>query len=135
MIVYWGDALMDKLIQMRLQILEDSGEISFSVAQSVRAFIRQLESRYAFEVSEENGAMFVTHLAVALNRIQKGETIEEIDPILLTEAEGTRYWSALPGLLAELEAGAKVKIPQQERGYLALHLAVMLDKAKGGEGN
>lgn len=126
---------MDSLIEMRIQILEDSEEISAKVAEGVRKFIALLETEYSFTVTEANGAMFVTHLAVALSRIEKGETIEGIDPALLAEAAATPYWQTLPGLLADLEQLVQQKIPEQERGYLALHMAVMLKKAKGGEEN
>lgn len=124
---------MDELIRLRLQILEDSGEITGQTAESVRDFIGILESRYSIIVTEENGAMLVTHLAVALNRIGQGETIQGIEPALLEEAGKTRFWDELPELLGHLEKRAGVLIPEEERGYLALHLAVMLEKVKGAE--
>jgi transcriptional regulatory protein LevR len=126
---------MDELIRMRLEILRDAGEISGSVQAAVEGLLIKLEDKYSFAVTEDNGAMFVTHLAAPLNRIEKGETIEAIETSLLEEARETPYWRELPQLLEWLEQETGLKIPEQERGYLALHLAVMLEKAKGGEDN
>ena len=126
---------MDDTVKMRLNILRDSGEISNRIADALTAFIKKLEGKYYFVLTEDNGAMFVTHLAAALGRIERGDTIEAIEPTLLAEARQTPHWGELPGLMARLEQEAGLSIPEQERGYLALHMAVMLEKAKGGEGN
>lgn len=117
---------MEQNLAERLSILKASGQISEQAAASVRYFVGLLEEKYSVALTEEKGAMLVTHLALALTRIEKGEDIQELAPDLLAEVKESSYYAELEPLLTALEQQSKLKITPAEQGYLALHLATAL---------
>ena len=55
----------------RLDLLEDSGQVSAAARQQTLDFIDAVEAAFAVGLDEENGAMLVTHLAMALTRTER----------------------------------------------------------------
>lgn len=119
---------MDEMLNLRLELIEKSGEIDFSIRKAVIDFIKNIEKKYSIEVKEENGSMLVTHLAMALSRIKKGEEIESIDEEIFQEVKTMRIYSELPEYYKLLEEQLDISIPQSEKDYIALHVCTLIKK-------
>lgn len=114
---------MDKALQQRLDILLSAGTIDEPIVQVVKEFIAVTERTLAIPLTEENGSMFVTHLAMALARIKQGEVISPIDEALLSEEVLTcPIYPKIPEIIGEVERRTEIKLPHEEYGYVALHL-------------
>lgn len=114
---------MDKTLKERLVILQQAGQIDDATVKSIEKFIKLIEEKLNIKVTEENGSMFVTHIAMAISRLKNGEEIAPLDDLLLSELKGTRIYPKIPSLIKELEERLKINIPESEYGYIALHLA------------
>lgn len=119
---------MDEILNLRLELIEKSGEIDFSIRKAVIDFIKNIEKKYSIEVKEENGSMLVTHLAMALSRIKKGEEIESIDEEIFQEVKTMKIYSELPEYYKLLEEQLDIFIPQSEKDYIALHVCTLIKK-------
>lgn len=126
---------MDELLMQRLNILKDAGEISEDIRTSIIDFADNLEREYCLELNEDNAAMLITHLAMALARIKKGEKINEIDELSLTEIKQTPVYNDLPKFFKKIEEKLQLKIPDSEKGFIALHVCTLVSKLSVKEDN
>lgn len=125
--VHWiGGDRMDVALKERLEILNGAGEISDEIMDVVTEFVQNFEEKYSFEITEENGAMLITHLAMALARIKRGEEINEMDELALKEIKETPTYNELPEFYKEIEDKLKIKIPDSEKGFIAVHACTLI---------
>lgn len=113
---------MDKGLKERLNLLKESGQIDKSTVQNLHDFIKIIEDRLNVKITEENGSMFVTHMAMAITRIKAGEEITPLEDSLLEELESTPVYHEIPILISKFEKESGIIIPQSEYGYISLHL-------------
>ncbi|MDB4896357.1 MAG: putative transcriptional antiterminator [Firmicutes bacterium] len=114
-------------LEPRLQLLAESGQISPLVAELTREVMRKVEAAYHIELTEENGAMFVTHLAVALERLRTGQAISEMPEAALAEVKAyTREWQFMSEVARETAERLHVQVPEGEVGFLTAHLATLV---------
>jgi transcriptional antiterminator len=114
-------------IETRLQLLLDSGQIDVAAHAATRAVVALVEGRYRTQVTEDNGAQFVTHLAVALARLRRGEGLCELPQAALSEArEYPVEWEFVATAVGEQARRLDVTLPTAEIAYLTLHLAALL---------
>lgn len=66
------------MLKERIEILKNGGVISQEVADFVNHTIDVIVKDYP-QVNEDAAAMFTTHLAMAAERIRRGEVVEELD--------------------------------------------------------
>ncbi len=115
-------------LELRLRLLEESGQISPEVAELTRRILARVEERYGIVLTEENGAMFTTHLAIALERLRSGEAIEAMVAEGLAEVKAyPEEWAFVSETVAG-EAGRQlgVVVPEGEIGYLTAHLITLV---------
>jgi len=117
---------MNEELMLRLNLLLGAGEIDQEILDSVEAFSILLEERYQLRLTEEKGSMLITHLAMSLARIKRGEAIEEMDPGVLSEIKENRVYQDLPLLYAAIEERLNIALPESEKGYIALHICSLL---------
>lgn len=113
---------MDNMLLMRLNLLLDAGEIDEEIIQIIAEFTRMVEEELSLSIDEKNGSMFITHMAMALSRIKKGEEIMPMDESLLDEVKASNAYNKIPTLIDEIEKRFDINIPKSEFGYIALHL-------------
>ncbi|MBS4536716.1 PRD domain-containing protein [Clostridium sp. D2Q-14] len=124
---------MNKLLVQRLEILKGAGEISEKIKDVTLDFISKFEEKYSLEMTEENASMLVTHLAMALSRIKKGEKIEEMDEMALEEVKENEIYDDFPEFYDFIEKRLDIEIPESEKGYIALHGCILILNNKGKE--
>lgn len=114
-------------LDLRLRLLEESGQIGPAVAALTRQTIGRVEAEYGLVLDEENGSMFVTHLAVALERLRQGQAIAAMPEAALAEVRGYgREWRFIERVAAEAASQMGVTVPEGEVGFLTAHLATLV---------
>lgn len=117
---------MDTSLKERLEILKGAGEISDEIMDVVTEFVKNFEKKYSAEITEENGSMLITHLAMALARIKRGEEINEMDELALEEIKETPTYNELPEFYKKIEDKLQIKIPDSEKGFIAVHVCTLV---------
>ena len=75
------------MLKMRMQIMEQGGVISNKVACFMNLVIDLMKERFP-EWSQEKEEMFTTHLAMATERISKGDIVETMDETAWEDVKG-----------------------------------------------
>lgn len=121
---------MDEMLKTRLGILRDAGEITDEIYSAIREFIEDFEKKYKVNMTEDNASMFITHMAMALARIKKGEAVNPMDEILLEDIKGNDVYDELPEFYEKIESKLNIEIPESEKGFIALHACSLLINEK-----
>jgi transcriptional regulatory protein LevR len=119
---------MESTIKQRLDILKQADQITEKMELAITTLLEKLEDTYQLKVTEENGAMLVMHLAIALARIERGETVARMDEVVIDQIRGAKGFDELPEFLGDLEREMGWKIPAEEFEYIALHFCTMIEK-------
>lgn len=115
-------------LELRLRLLEESGQIGPEVAELTRFVLERVQERYGVVLTEQNGAMFITHLAVALERLRSGQAIDCMLADGLAEVKAyPEEWAFVSQVVGE-EAGQRlgVAVPEGEIGFLTAHLITLI---------
>jgi len=107
---------LDRNIDMRLLNL-----IDYETVLKIEKAILKLEKEIDYEITESTYLGLTVHLALALERIKKGEKIK-IGENNLTELKNTPEYVFAEKLAAYLEHDLNIKIPEDELGYVTVHL-------------
>lgn len=119
------------MLDFRLQLLMDSGQIGEATFARIRDLIVFLEKRMGIELSEENAAMLVTHFAIALERAYRRENVNAMEESTRSQIQASPRYSTALTLLDEWLAGEGMpEIHENERDFLLLHLCVLLENLK-----
>lgn len=109
----------------RLEIFKDSGQISGESYEALLRVIDMIKLQYGIVLTEENGAMFITHLSIANERIKKQEFIESIDKEIYKEIENDENYHKADQAFDSIEQELNIEIPENEKGYIILHLCTL----------
>jgi len=71
--------------------------------------------------------MLVSHLAMALGRIERREEIQTMDEELFTEVKETQTYKELDMFYDILEENLGSEIPESEKDFIALHLCTLIE--------
>ena len=119
---------MDALDQ-RLQILNQAGMLSDEHAHDANTLREFFAKRYGITLTEENAGAFFTHFCMALHRLESGERIEPVDDIILDEIRDEADYDNANFVADDIEQYV-VALPEWERGYILMHLIVLLGKVR-----
>lgn len=122
---------MDWQLKERLKILYEGDQIDRKIKDAVERAIKTIEKKYRIEVNETNGTMLVTHLAMALMRIKKGEKVEGLSPIALEELKKEKEYENCMYFCTKLEEELGFLIPIGEKGYISLYLCNLINQERG----
>jgi transcriptional antiterminator len=110
----------------RLDLLEESGQVSAPVRQVTSDIVRELDRRRG-PLTDDNAGTLVSHLALSLERLRQGVVLEP-DPLVIAEA--AQYGAAL-ALASEIARPAKRlgagQLPDSEVAFLAIHIRLLED--------
>lgn len=113
------------MLKQRIQILHAGGVISEDVAQFMNQVIDMMAADYP-QISMDPAAMFTTHLAMALERIKKGEIVEALEPEIYAEVtECPEYPMALE-FRQKMLALCPIDFPESEAQFITMHICNML---------
>ena len=115
------------VFDQRLRILRDGNVISPEVEAKVRRVITRFKEHWHIELTEENGSRMITHLAMALMRIEKGEEIQSPDFDILEEFREHAVFPLSQKILEDLISFTPMKLPDSEKNYIIVNICVILD--------
>lgn len=110
----------------RLDLMQSTEQIGGRAREVTDAMVAEIDRRYG-PLDEENAGMLVSHLALSLERLERGELLEP-DP--LVEAEAGQYPAELDAAaqLARLaERLGRGALPTGEVSFLAIHLRALVE--------
>ena len=75
-------------IARRLALLEESGQIGLRVRSLADRIVADVQRRYSVEFADDDAAFFVTHLALALGRVERGDPEPELPAVMEAQVAG-----------------------------------------------
>lgn len=112
----------------RLVILKDSGQIDEEIYKKIIKIIAMFNTIWDIELKEENGAMLITHLCIALQRVKNNCPVEKIDKELYEQVKKNKYFKTCQKALYDIKKEINMDIPQSEESFLMMHLCVLFEK-------
>ena len=117
---------MEQSLYQRLDLLLTAGQINQTIKEAVVDFALAVEEKFKLQLNEENAVMLITHLAMALARILRGEEVEGLAEEALDELRNKKAFQEMPALYLELEKKLTFTIPEAEKNYITLHTCVLV---------
>ncbi|RYC05922.1 PRD domain-containing protein [Nocardioides zhouii] len=112
----------------RLDMLQDSDQVTMLARRLTELSLADLATALGLTFTEDDSAQFVTHLAIALTRINRGEV--PIEPSLVAEeeiAERTREREAVTRVMGDCGRLLDRDVPESEISYMVVHLCGIVD--------
>lgn len=120
------DAPSGALIQ-RIELMCQHGILGKEEEGAVRNLIRFFDDQFKIVLDEENSAPFVTHFAMLLNRLGKGENINPMASEICESLTLERHFEVAKET-AERIRSEIAYFPPEENGYILAHLIHLFDK-------
>lgn len=120
-------------LEERLEILTNSSVIDCDIKESLLKIINVFKNKYNIVLTEENGSILITHLAMALVRIKNNQDIKDInkiDNLVYEEVIESEYFQTANNIYKDLEYISRVSIPENEKKYILVNICVILDNYK-----
>jgi transcriptional regulatory protein LevR len=114
-------------LDIRLQILKDADQICEETFEALKRVIKMFKNKWSIELTEDNGAMLITHLSVALERIKKGEEIEGIDSEIYSQIESHCEFEKCRQVLKDIIYETEINIPKYEETFIMMHLCTLFE--------
>lgn len=114
-------------LNLRLNILKEAGQIDDSIYKNIMDIIELFKNNYGIELTEENGAMLITHLSVALKRIKENQLVETMEEELYSEISSDCNFEQAEKIFSQIEQNIKVEIPHCEKTFIMMHLCALLN--------
>jgi len=112
----------------RLGILRGGNVISSGVEEKTRKVISRLGEHWQIHLTEENGGRMVTHLAMALARIERGEDIKAPEDNTLAEFRELDVFEKSLEIVNDLITWTPINLPRAEKDYMLVNICLQLDK-------
>ena len=112
----------------RLDMLEESGQVTTLARRLTELCLAELATDLDLTLTEDNAAQFVTHLAIALTRINRGDP-ELAQSALAAEeiADRPRELEAVTRVMGDAARVLQREIPESEITYMTVHLCALVD--------
>lgn len=112
----------------RLDLLEQSGQVTNLARRLTELAVADLSSEFSLTMKEENAAQFVTHLCIALTRINRGDRQITVSAVAVEEiADRPREHEAVARVMGECSRLLQREIPESEIAYMTVHLCGIVD--------
>lgn len=112
----------------RLDMLEESGQVSKLARRLTELALVDLAVDLGLRFTEDDSAQFVTHLAIALTRINRGDAPVEISAVAEEEiADRVREREAVSRVMRDCARVLERTVPEPEVSYMTLHLSGIVD--------
>ncbi|WP_239984535.1 BglG family transcription antiterminator [Lentibacillus sediminis] len=83
--------------------------------------VEDARSELPHDLADSAYVGLVVHLALAIERLQKGDTIT-FDPAYMRKIGNTKEYAIAKRIIADLETALDMTIPEDEVGYITMHL-------------
>jgi hypothetical protein len=113
----------------RLDLLEESSQVTPLARWLTESSLARIGQTFELRLTEENAAQFVTHLAIALTRLQRGDPPVELSAVVADELKSrAQEREMLRSIMTECEDVLDRRVPDVEIDYMTVHLCALLEE-------
>ena len=118
---------MDKEnLAFRLRILKEAGVINEGIYDKLALLIKYLDEKWKISLTESNGGMLITHLSMALKRIEENEKVSNIDEGVFQEVLKSEKLEEIKEIYNDIEKNVFIeKLPEEEKKYILVNLLLI----------
>ncbi len=113
------------VLSARIEILYNAKMISESVQQFALDCINIMEEECQ-DYDQSKAEMFITHLAMAMQRVEMEQSIDHLDEMIWKEVEKHEKLEQAKQVLERMNKVAKKNIPEVEERFILMHLCNLL---------
>lgn len=112
----------------RLDMLEESGQVTKLARRLTELALTDLASTLGLQFTEDDSAQFVTHLAIALTRINRGDAPVDVSAVVDEElVDRDRERAAMARVMTDCARLLEREVPATEISYMTVHLCAIVD--------
>lgn len=114
---------IQKKSNQQLKTISDRllGLVNPNMLSAIETRVEQARDELPHELADSAYIGLVVHLALAMERLQKGEKIK-FDQAFLKQIEGTKEYDIAKKMIEDLAVSLTIDIPDDEIGYITMHL-------------
>ena len=118
---------MDKEnLDFRLGLLKEAGVINERIYDKLSLLIKYLDEKWKISLTESNGGMLITHLSMALKRIEENENVSSIDEGVFQEVLKSEKLEKIQEIYNDIEKNVFIeKLPEEEKKYILVNLLLI----------
>lgn len=113
------------MLKQRIQILQMGGVIGADVAEFMNKVIDMMAADYP-QIGMDPATMFTTHLAMALERIKKGEIVDALDEELYAQVKESDEYPMALEFREKMLSFCPIAFPESEAQFITMHICNML---------
>ena len=123
----WEVRKLDKEnLDFRLGLLKEAGVINERIYDKLSLLIKYLDEKWKISLTESNGGMFITHLSMALKRIEENEKVSNIDEGVFQEVLKSEKLEEIKEIYNDIEKNVFIeKLPEEEKKYILVNLLLI----------
>jgi PRD domain-containing protein len=113
-------------LAFRLGILKEAGVINNGIYEKLILLIKYLGEKWGIHLTESNGGMLITHLSMALKRIEENENVSNIDKGVFQEVLKSEKFEEIQEIYNDIEKNVFIeKLPEEEKKYILVNLLLI----------
>lgn len=123
----WEVRKLDKEnLDFRLGLLKEAGVINERIYDKLSLLIKYLDEKWKISLTESNGEMLITHLSMALKRIEENENVSSIDEGVFQEVLKSEKLEEIQEIYNDIEKNVFIeKLPEEEKKYILVNLLLI----------
>ena len=123
----WEVRKLDKEnLDFRLGLLKEAGVINERIYDKLSLLIKYLDEKWKISLTESNGGMLITHLSMALKRIEENEKVSNIDEEVFQEVLKSEKLEEIKEIYNDIEKNVFIeKLPEEEKKYILVNLLLI----------
>ena len=123
----WEVRKLDKEnLDFRLGLLKEAGVINEGIYDKLTLLIKYLDEKWKISLTESNGGMLITHLSMALKRIEENENVSSIDEGVFQEVLKSEKLEEIKEIYNDIEKNVFIeKLPEEEKKYILVNLLLI----------
>ena len=123
----WEVRKLDKEnLDFRLGLLKEAGVINERIYDKLSLLIKYLDEKWKISLTESNGGMLITHLSMALKRIEENEKVSNIDEGVFQEVLKSEKMEEIKEIYNDIEKNVFIeKLPEEEKKYILVNLLLI----------
>ena len=113
-------------LYFRLGLLKEAGVINERIYDKLSLLIKYLDEKWKISLTESNGGMLITHLSMALKRIEENENVSNIDKGVFQEVLKSEKFEEIQEIYNDIEKNVFIeKLPEEEKKYILVNLLLI----------
>ena len=123
----WEVRKLDKEnLDFRLGLLKEAGVINERIYDKLTLLIKYLYEKWKISLTESNGGMLITHLSMALKRIEENEKVSNINEGVFQEVLKSEKLEEIKEIYNDIEKNVFIeKLPEEEKKYILVNLLLI----------